>query len=202
MRANVILAHPWKKSFNHGLFERVLGTFSALGVEARGHDLYAEGFDPVMTTAELGKEPSLDPLVRRYVTDLVDSDYLVFIHPNWWGQPPAILKGYIDRVIRPPHAYDIVQDPAGHGRPVGRLGSKAALVLNTSNTDEEREANYFHDPLEYEWGRCVFGFCGIERWSRRMFRVVEESGIEERKAWLDEAAAMVETLVRGGSAPR
>ncbi len=70
------------------------------------HDLYEEKFDPLLTVDELGSDTSDDRLVNLYAGELMGSDCLFFIHPNWWGQPPAILKGYIDRVIRPPYAYD------------------------------------------------------------------------------------------------
>lgn len=184
--ASVILAHPWKESFNHGIFRAVIDALEGAGAAVHAHDLYAEGFDPVLTADELGKKPASDVLVIRYMEELSESDLLVFIHPNWWGQPPAILTGYVDRVFRPPLAYDF--DPARPDLPaVGKLGGKTALVLNTSNTDAAKEDGYFHDPLEWEWSRCVFGFCGLERSRRRMFRIVSKSTAEERAQWLAEA---------------
>lgn len=183
------MAHPWGESFNHAIFSAVVGALKDSGAVVHAHDLYAEGFDPVLTAEELGKKPASDPLVVRYMGELAESDLLVFVHPNWWGQPPAILTGYLDRVFRPPLAYDF--DPARPDLPaVGRLGGKVALVFNTSNTDAEKEDGYFHDPLEWEWIRCVFGFCGLERSRRRLFRIVSKSSAEERARWLDEARTL------------
>lgn len=193
MIASVILAHPYEGSFNHALFRTTVDTFSRLGVKVFAHDLYVEGFDPVLTRAELGKAPTSDALVKRYSDELIESDILVFIHPNWWGQPPAILKGYIDRVIRPPHAYDFPADDSGGGLPIGKLEGKVGIVLNTSNTDGEREDDYFHDPLEWIWRRCVFGFCGIEDVHRRVFRIVADSTAEERAGWLAEVEVLLES---------
>ncbi|MCU0849432.1 MAG: NAD(P)H-dependent oxidoreductase [Spirochaetes bacterium] len=68
------------------------------------HDLYAEGFDPVLAEEEMGSDVSKDRLVNLYSLELMVSDYMFFIHPNWWCQPPAIMKGCIDRVIRPASA--------------------------------------------------------------------------------------------------
>ena len=183
--ASVILAHPYEKSFNHAIFAAATAALRARGILVFAHDLYAEGFDPVLTRAELGKEETQDPLAARYIRELVASDLLVFIHPNWWGQPPAIMKGYIDRVFRPPYAYDYGAGAAGSTEIAQKLVGKIGIVFNTSNTEEVRENEYFHDPLEHEWLKCVFGFCGIERRSRRMFRVVAESGAEERARWLE-----------------
>lgn len=193
MKASVILAHPYKKSFNHAIFHTAVDCLKGLQLAVFDHDLYAEGFDPVMTTGELGKEPTAAPLVDQYARELMASDFLVFVHPNWWGQPPAILKGYIDRVIRPPYAYDFDENLPG-APAEGKLTGKTGIVFNTSNTPEERESNYFHDPLEYLWGRCVFGFCGMEEgYTRRMFRIVADSTDEIRKGWLEE----VRTTLRG-----
>ncbi len=190
--ASVILAHPYEKSFNHAIFATASAALSARGISVFAHDLYAERFDPVLTRAELGKEATADPLAARYIEELVASDLLVFIHPNWWGQPPAMMKGYIDRVFRPPYAYDYEESAAGLAETIQKLGGKIGVVFNTSNTEERRELEYFHDPLEYEWMRCVFGFCGIERGSRRMFRVVAESSAEERTAWLEQVKGDIE----------
>jgi len=188
MIASVILAHPYAHSFNHAIFAQVCSVLQACDVPYHAHDLYAEQFNPVLSVRELGKQPTDDPLVQRYTDELVSSDLLFFIHPNWWGQPPAILKGYIDRVIRPPHAYDFPVGASGGGLPVGKLAGKTGVVFNTSNTDETRERDYFHDPLEHIWNECVFGFCGIEKTHRRMFCIVADSTQKEREAWLQEVA--------------
>jgi putative NADPH-quinone reductase len=191
MKASVILAHPYEKSFNHAIYQTVLNTCDNVGVQVFAHDLYQDGFDPVITKDELGKLPPSDTLVEQYGKELLESDILVFIHPNWWGQPPAILKGYIDRVIRPPHAYDFPEDDSGGGLPIGKLKGKTGIVFNTSNTPEERENTYFHDPLEHIWIKCVFGFCGIDKHYRRMFRVVADSSLEDRKKWLCEVQEVI-----------
>jgi NAD(P)H dehydrogenase (quinone) len=197
MKASVILAHPHPGSFNHAIFSAVCGALARRGVTIHAHDLYAEDFDPVLTEDELGSDRSPDPLVNRYAEELVGSDLLFFIHPNWWGQPPAIMKGYIDRVIRPPHCYDFPPGDAGGGLPIGKLKGKCGVVFNTSNTEREREEACFGDPLERTWKQCVFGFCGIERSYRAMFRIVADSDDRQRKAWLDEAESVTIKAIDG-----
>ncbi len=110
----------------------------------------------------------------------------MIIHPNWWGQPPAILKGWVDRVIRPGIAYEFLEGDEGEGIPQGLLKARAALVFNTSNTPEERERNIFGDPLESLWKNCVFGLCGVENVYRKMFSIVVTSSADERMRWLEE----------------
>lgn len=195
LHVSVILAHPYTKSLNRAIYDRVCSELQTLGVTLFSHDLYEDGFDPLITVDELGKIPTEDPLVQRYTKELLASEVLIFIHPNWWGQPPAILKGYIDRVFRSPHAYDFPEGASGGGLPIGKLKGKVGIVFNTSNTNAEREENYFNDPLQPLWEKCVFGFCGIEESYRKMFRIVADSTEEERIQWIEEAAETVCTMV-------
>jgi NAD(P)H dehydrogenase (quinone) len=197
MNASVILAHPYPRSLNHAIFAAVGAAFKKRKVRLLAHDLYREKFDPVLATAELGSKRSDDALVNQYAAELIMSEFLVFIHPNWWGQPPAILKGYIDRVIRPPYAYDFPPGDSGGGVPVGKLKGKWGIVFNTSNTEADRENSLFHDPLEYIWKECVFGFCGIDRYYRKMYRVVADSAPRERKEWLREIGQTVGAIIDG-----
>lgn len=198
MKASVILAHPYEKSFNHAIFRRTVEYLDSLCVKVYAHDLYAENFNPVMTKSELGKKETDDRLVRLYADEMLESDILVFIHPNWWGQPPAMMTGYIDRIFRPPYAYDYEEND--EGKPgVGKLTGKFGLVFNTGNTSAEREESCFHDPLEHEWIRCLFGFCGIEKSERKLFRIIADSSDAQRKEWLEEVESAVRRAVKSVS---
>ena len=64
--------------------------------------------------------------------------------------------------------------------PIGLLKARAALVFNTSNTPEMREREVFGDPLEILWKNCIFDFCGVQTFFRRMFSVVVTSSSEQR----------------------
>ena len=54
MKASVILAHPYSKSFNHAIYHTVCSKLESLNVSVYKHDLYKEQFNPVLTTQELG----------------------------------------------------------------------------------------------------------------------------------------------------
>ena len=117
---------------------------------------------------------------------------IIIVHPNWWGMPPAILKGWIDRVLRPEVAYRFVEGDQGDGVPVGLLKAKAAMVFNTANTPDERERKIFGDPLEALWKKGVFDLCGVRKVHRRTFAVVVTSTPQQRAAWLAEVRTAVE----------
>ncbi|TCL73272.1 putative NADPH-quinone reductase [Hydrogenispora ethanolica] len=192
MQILVVLGHPGRESFNRAIAQRVLATLHDAGHRTIWHDLYAEGFDPALPPAELGKDAPLPEEVEGHCRDLAAADGIIVIHPNWWGQPPAIVKGWIDRTFRQGTAYRYLPGDAGDGVPVGLLRAGTAVVLNTSDTPEARELSVFGDPLETLWRKCIFEFCGVRRFFRRMFGVVVTSAPEQRAVWLAE----VEEIIR------
>ncbi len=191
MRLSLILAHPQPGSFNHAIAEAVIAQARSDGHEVFFHDLYAERFDPVLPATEIPEEAVLTPQAARHCREIAAADGIVIVHPNWWGQPPALLKGWIDRVIRPGVAYRFLEGDGGEGVPVGLLRARAALVFNTSNTRPQREQEAFGDPLEAIWKRCVFGLCGVTTVHRETFSVVVTSAPEQRQAWLSRVRAAV-----------
>jgi len=191
MKVSLILAHPDPKSLNHAIAGRAHATLRAGGHAVFFHDLCAEGFDPVMPAAEMPAAAKLPPAIGRHCEEIAAADGIIIVHPNWWGQPPAILTGWIDRVLRPGVAYRFLEGDQGEGIPEGRLRARTALVFNTANTSEHRELSVFLDPLETIWTNCVFGLCGVRVVHRKMFRIVVTSTPEEREEWLDEVAATV-----------
>jgi NAD(P)H dehydrogenase (quinone) len=187
VRVSIILAHPDPRSLNHAFAAAVFGKLCELGHEVTLHDLYAERFDPIMSASEIASYASLRPVIDAHCKEIAAADGIVVVHPNWWGGPPAILKGWIDRVMRPGVAYRFREGDNGEGVPEGLLRARAALVLNTSNTPDECEWAIFGDPLQRVWTDCVFGLCGVQDVRRRVFNVVITSTHEQRAAWLSEA---------------
>jgi len=197
MNISVILAHPNKGSFNHAIADAVLTTLRESGHQALYHDLYAERFDPVLSTAEIPKDAPLEAAIQQQCDELASAGGIIIIHPNWWGQPPAILKGWIDRVIRPGVAYEFMEGDAGEGVPKGLLKAKAALVFNTSNTQAEREIRVFGDPLETIWKNCIFELCGVRNVYRKTFGVIVTSTPPRRDEWLQEVRQTVNNAFPG-----
>lgn len=181
-----MLAHPDKKSFNHAIAERIKKQLAQNGYEVIFHDLYQEKFPPLLETEEIPKDGRVPELIHRYSIELAEADGIVIIHPNWWGMPPAILKGWIDRILRPGITYEFEENDSGEGIPIGLLKAKSALVFNTSNTSEDREIKLFNDPLETIWKNCIFDLCGVKNFYRKMFRIIVTSSKSEREAWLSE----------------
>ncbi|MBI4963267.1 MAG: NAD(P)H-dependent oxidoreductase [Desulfomonile tiedjei] len=192
MNILVIYAHPGETSFNKAIADTVVRTLRSNRHEVIFHDLYKEAFDPILLEGETPKGASLDQAIEKHCAELSAAEGIAIVHPNWWGQPPAILKGWVDRVFRPGVAYEFQEGDAGEGIPVGLLKAKAAIVLNTSNTSMSRELEAFGDPLETLWKNCIFDLCGVRNFHRRMFTVIVTSTPEQREDWLREVADLIE----------
>lgn len=105
MRVGVLLAHPNPDSFAHELARRAVAGLTAAGHDVELVDLCAIGFRAAMPpgerTAYHSENPVLDPQVQTQI-DLVRSvDALVFVYPTWWSGLPAVLKGWLERVMVP-----------------------------------------------------------------------------------------------------
>ncbi len=131
MKVLVVHCHPSPESFTAAVRDRVLKGLATAGHEARLIDLYADGFDPVMSrqeredyhTPELNEEP-----VAAHLEALRWCEALVLVYPTWWYGQPAMLKGWLDRVWVP-HATFRMPEP---GKPIGRILTNIRFIAAVS----------------------------------------------------------------------
>jgi NAD(P)H dehydrogenase (quinone) len=174
----LILCHPLEGSFNHAVARRAGESLAGAGHRVLFHDLYKEGFDPVMPGPEFRRGVSFDEQVVRHTEELASAGGLVFVHPEWWGQPPALLKGWVDRVLRPGVAYEPADEELPDRKPAPLLAGKTALVFATR--DEAARTGL----LERVWLEGVFAFCGISG-SCHVLPGLRRLSPAERNAWLE-----------------
>jgi putative NADPH-quinone reductase len=108
MRALVIYCHPHAGSFTAAVRDTVLDKLGAAGAEIRLRDLYADGFQPLLTEGEWQGYldcPTNRAPVAQGCDDLQWCDTLIFVYPTWWYGLPAMLKGWLDRVMLPDVAF-------------------------------------------------------------------------------------------------
>ena len=188
MKVSIILGHQHAGSFNHAIAETAKRTLEASGHTVNFHDLYAEGFDPILRHEEVARDAELDPVIKAHCTELAEVDGIIVIHPNWWAMPPAMLKGWLDRVLRQGVAYKFTDKG-----PVGLLKADWALVFTTSNTPKEVELSWFGDPLENLWKTCILLYCGVKRMERTNYESIIMSSPEQRAEWLADVERRVNT---------
>ena len=107
----VVFAHPLPDSFGAAVHRTTLDTLRKAGHEVRDIDLYAIGFNPVLSPEERQNyithtQANIDGL-QDHVDALRWADTLILVYPTWWYGPPAILKGWLDRTMLPTVAFKV-----------------------------------------------------------------------------------------------
>jgi len=100
MHCLVVYCHPLPESFGAAVRDAALSALSDRGWEVRLVDLYAEGFDPVLSPDERRnmEHAPTDPKLAPHIDNLKWAEAILFVYPTWWYGLPAMLKGWLDRV--------------------------------------------------------------------------------------------------------
>lgn len=134
MRCLIVHCHPDPESYNAALFREATTALRGAGHEVRCIDLYAEGFDPVLTREErqayLANPRWIEARVQAHVDALRWAEHLVFVYPSWFYGPPAVLKGWLERVWLPGVAF--LPPPAKGRRAVAGLRQVQRLTVVTT----------------------------------------------------------------------
>jgi NAD(P)H dehydrogenase (quinone) len=111
MRVLVVHAHPSPTSFSRALCAAAETALQEAGHAVTVVHLDEEGFRPAMSAAERtayhSETPILDPHVERHAHLVRHAEALVFVYPTWWAGPPAVLKGWLERVLVPGVAFHL-----------------------------------------------------------------------------------------------
>lgn len=165
MRVMVLHAHPVAESFNHALYNAVLDTLRNKGHQVDPVDLYAEGFNPVMSReGRLGYHDvpeNVTAELKPYVDRLMTAEALVIVHPVWNYGFPAILKGYFDRVFMPGVSFVLEGgDDPDKGKLVPNLKHIRKVMFVTSYGGDRWRTWIMGDPprrMAKRWGWVTFG---------------------------------------------
>lgn len=189
-RTLVVLAHPLADSYCAALAGVVRETLSERGHQVDFIDLYADDFDPRLSAAERAAyfQPGYDSApVADYARRLVAATNLVFVFPQWWGNCPAVLKGFFDRVFVPGVAYDIGARP---GEFIPRLTHMEKLwVVMTAGSSWWVTKLYLRDPVRRQMRGAISGFCGRSLSFKMMtYYDMDHSTDKKRQAFLGRIA--------------
>ncbi len=195
MNAYVVYCHPDPKSFTAAVRDRAVDALQAAGHHVRTSDLYADGFEPAMSLQERLDHlapMTIEPDIAAYCSNLRWCDTLVFIYPTWWSGQPAMLTGWLDRVLVGGVAWDL--NPGGT-RITAQLSNIHRLVTITSHGSSK-----LLNVVEGESGRRVIGravrvLC--HRFARTTWLAlynVDRSSADERSAFLDRVDRRMQRL--------
>lgn len=192
MNGLVILAQPKKQSFNSAIATEIVRSLVQQGYEPVNLiDLYADAFNPVMPQEELPRKFSFDETTLRYQELIQLADHVVFVYPDWWGGPPAIMKGFLDRVFRPGIAYGFREADFKNADAPGLFSQKRFDVFITTDAQEPESGQSSDWPPAKVWKENVLAFCGVHEAYVHVFWDLRHSTYARRKAWLESIRHML-----------
>jgi putative NADPH-quinone reductase len=162
VHAAVIIAHPANDSFTQAIACRVVDGLRAADHTVDVLDLYALNFAPAMSEAEReayhSDEPILDPIVAEHAAIAQQVDTLVFVYPTWWGGLPAILKGWLDRVLVPGVGF-VIDERTEKVKP-GLTNVRKIVGVSTYGSSRTR-VRLVHDNGRRTLSRALRVTCGL-----------------------------------------
>jgi putative NADPH-quinone reductase len=172
-----------------GTYCDALGEAYRRGAESGRHEakLFATAgmsFDPVLREGFAKVQP-LEPDLEAAHAAMLAADHLVLIFPLWLGTLPAILKGFLERVLQP----DLVE-PAKAGKFVKLLRGKSARVIVTMGMPGLVYRWWFGAHALKMLRRNILGFMGVRPVCSTIYGFIEGVGAERRRRWLAEVEAM------------
>jgi NAD(P)H dehydrogenase (quinone) len=188
MKVLVVYAHPYPESFNHAVLEKFTQGLLAGGHETDILDLYAAGFNPVLSAADLAalQQGKIPDDIADQQERVSRAEGLAVIFPIWWSSMPALLKGWIDRVFSLGFAYAF-----GEQGPVGLLKHRKALLITTCGGDQVFfDQSGIQKAIQMTVDLGVFAFTGIAKVHHEFFYNVVQTDPATRGKYLEQAYSL------------
>src|SRR5680860_447026 len=190
----VLLAHPRGSATLCGaIAESYVKGAREAGCSVELEPLDALAFDPHVRHKS-PCEQELEPDLAKLRDAISAADHLVFIYPTWWGTYPALLKGFLDRILTPGWAFEEISGGTGFN---GLLGGRSAELITTMDTPGPVYRFVNRAPGANAMARATLGFCGIDVTRHTRFGPVNHSMPDERARWIEAAERRGRSL-KGG----
>lgn len=195
-KALIIHADPRPDNLTGAARDNIAEFLVSEGWEVEVRSLYDEAFNPVASAEELSfQKPSqndIDPQITEYQDLIKRADALILVYPLWWKQPPAIMKGWQDRVFTYGFAYEFVNNSPDSV--ISLLAGKKILIINVvaSSRDSYEDQGYLRylDMAD----ASLFGVSGMELTQRHIIYSSTNMDMDEKKECLDELSGLVSLI--------
>lgn len=203
MKVALVIAHPYEGSYCRALLAAAQEGLREGGHEIELFDLDAEKFDPVLSRADLAQfaraqQPggpdlaALDPKAVAFAGRLNGCDHVVLIFPIWWELMPALMKGFIDKVIFPGLCYRYERGGTRLVKLSDRL--RAVTMITTMNTPSILYRWVFGGAIRFAVLRGVFWKIGVPSRTWLDFAMVKSASPQKRQKWLEGVRARFAAL--------
>jgi len=196
----VVLGHPSSTSFNAAIANRYVETVRSIHQDAALRDLYALDFDPLLKEAERTSNGAdrVSSDVQGELAFLRQCDVLTFVYPLWFGMPPAIIKGYIDRILGAGFRLDDI----GQAREGVLRGKRLAVITTSASRLPWLEEHGMWISLRQsfdEYLKTVFGFVGCDHYHAES--IVDDLGPASAERILFEVDQFARSVCAQAAAP-
>ena len=179
-KAFVVYSHYADESFNCAIKDTFKEEAKKNGHEVDIVDLYKENFNPIFR----GESP--DDVVLDHRKRIEEADVIVLIAPIWNFRMPAIMEGWIDKVLAPPWAFTFKRLVGNYGYPEGKLKSKRAIIFCTYGAPRLAITTFFLNLPIRRLKRGVFHICGIRKINYRRYFAVPFVSDDKRQKYLED----------------
>lgn len=181
-RALLLFGHADEDTFNHRLAAGYGDGFRAAGGIVDRIDLASLRFDPVLHHGYRIPQP-LEPDLRSARDAIEAADHLVWVFPTYWASPPAVVRGFVDRLFLPGWAFKF---EAGSALPKGLLAGRSTRVITTMDTPGWWYTGVTHRCLHRSFGTATLSFCGLAPVRFSSIHGVREMNAAERARQIEE----------------
>lgn len=185
-RVMVLLGHPGQQSFCAALAERYVTAAQQAGHEVRLCRLADLQFNPILHEG-YQQIQALEPDLQQAQADIRWAEHLVWVFPIWWGGVPALLKGFLDRVLLPGFAFKY---RPGKAFPEKLLHGRTADLLVTLDTPSWYYRWVYRMPGLNQIRRTTLAFCGIKPLKTLTFGPLIDATPARRQRWLEQASRL------------
>ncbi|MDQ3059813.1 MAG: NAD(P)H-dependent oxidoreductase [Pseudomonadota bacterium] len=180
MNVLIILGHPRTSSLCGALASAFADGARQAGVKVRRLDLAALEFDPNVRSTSPRQQALEEDLLNAH--DLILwAEHLVFVYPTWWGTMPALLKGFLDRVLTEGFSFETCEGGTGYQ---GLLGGRSAQLITTMDTPPLVYRFIYRQPGRNAMARATLGFCGVQPVRSLVLGPVKQASATRRQQWL------------------
>lgn len=187
----IVTSHPYDGSFCHALMASAKAGAEKAGNTVDVIDLEADGFDPVMHSKDLIgflKHKAQDPQAIDYIERVKAADHLILVFPIWWELMPAMMKGFIDKVVFPGETFNYTKGGVGMASNLPNL--KSTTIMTTMNTPKSLYRWVFGNAIQRALVRGTFVKMGLKHVKWMSCNMVKKSSDAKRQGWLKQASVI------------
>lgn len=182
----VILGHPEVDSLCGALASSYAQSARAAGADVRLLALGALQFNPLLDARHGGDQP-LEPDLVAAQADLLWAEHLVWVYPIWWGAMPALMKGFLDRVLLPGFAFKYRKGSSLWDK---LLKGRSAELLVTMDSPPWYFRWVTRMPGHHQMKKAILEFCGISPVRIHSFGPVRGADAIQQAKWLSRVAQL------------